>query len=176
VAGLVKGSAELPVGELLERAARLARETHEGTIALDGVTRDLLAARFEIDERGLLGGPRGGERRVMGKVVPFVGREKDMAILEATVAEAIEESAPRALLVIARPGTGKSRLAREFVETRLRRRADVTILEARVRTLTHRPLVVIALARPEVGALFREPCLLTALPRCGGYTSGKLAS
>jgi hypothetical protein len=29
----------------------------------------------------------------MGKVVPFVGREKDMAIIEATVTEAIEESA-----------------------------------------------------------------------------------
>ena len=72
-----------------------------------------------------------GGRRVMGKVVPFLGREKEMAILEATVAEAIEESAPRALLVLARPGTGKSRLTREFVEARLRRRKDVTTLEAR---------------------------------------------
>jgi hypothetical protein len=63
--------------------------------------------------------------------VPFVGREKDMALLEATVAEAIEERAPRALLVLARPGTGKSRLAQEFVETRLRRREDVKTLEAR---------------------------------------------
>ena len=131
-AGLAKGSARAPAVELLERAARLARGAPEGTVVLDKVTRDLLAPRFEIDERGSLGGARveDGARRVMGKVVPFIGREKEMAILEATVAEAIEESSPRALLVIARPGTGKSRLAREFVETRLRRRVDVTILEA----------------------------------------------
>jgi hypothetical protein len=131
-AGLATGSARLPVGELLERAARLARGTQPGGIAVDTIVHDLLAARFEIHQE-TLGAPRAGdgERRVMGKAVPFVGREKDMALLEATVAEAIEERAPRALLVLARPGTGKSRLAQEFVETRLRRREDVKTLEAR---------------------------------------------
>lgn len=131
-AGLATGSARLPVGELLERAERLARSARPGGIAVDAVVHDLLAARFEIHQE-TLGAPRsgGGERRVMGKAVPFVGREKDMSLLEATVAEAIEERGPRALLVLARPGTGKSRLAQEFVETRLRARQDVTTLEAR---------------------------------------------
>jgi eukaryotic-like serine/threonine-protein kinase len=132
-AGLAKSSARVPVGELLERATRLARCANAGTITVDTVVRDLLDARFEIDEAGLLGQARAIEagRRVMGKLVPFVGREKDMAVLEATVAESIAESASRALLVIARPGTGKSRLAQEFAEARLRRRDDITVLQVR---------------------------------------------
>ncbi len=136
-AGVTKGStARLPVGELLERAARLARGAQPGGVAVDTIVRDLLEARFEVHDQ-TLGGPWADrQRRVMGKIVPFVGREKDMALLEATVADAIEESAPRALLVVARPGTGKSRLAREFVETRLRRREDVTVLEARAESAT----------------------------------------
>jgi predicted ATPase len=66
----------------------------------------------------------------MGRSTPTVGREKELGFLEATLAECIEEDASRAVLVTAPPGTGKSRLALEFLG-RVRARGGVNVLLSR---------------------------------------------
>src|SRR5262249_2133789 len=57
------------------------------------------------------------------RATPFVGREKELAIIDAVLAEALSEPVPRAVLVTGPAGSGKSRLRREFL-SRLERVAD----------------------------------------------------
>src|SRR4029450_12735062 len=66
--------------------------------------------------------------RLVGKPAPFVGRDKELALLEATWGEALEEAIVRAVLVFGEAGVGKSRLCGEFIE---RVRGDAIILMAR---------------------------------------------
>jgi tetratricopeptide (TPR) repeat protein len=113
----------LPMGEVIDRGAELLREVAPGAICVDAVTADLLAARFEIRD----GGPRGSRtlaaekaladapRTVLGKTTACVGRDRELALLEGTFEECVEEPVARALLVTAPAGGGKSRLRHELV-------------------------------------------------------------
>jgi eukaryotic-like serine/threonine-protein kinase len=130
-AGLTATRAGVPAGEVLARAASLAREVSSGNIAVDETAGELLAEHFELDS-GVLGASRDGSG---ARATPFVGREKELAMLEGTLAEALDERAPRGVLVLATPGTGKSRLGRELLK-RLKRRDDVRVLEARADVTT----------------------------------------
>ncbi|AKF03583.1 serine/threonine-protein kinase [Sandaracinus amylolyticus] len=122
-AGLATTSAGVPAGEVLARATRLARGTSAGTIALDDTLVELLGARFEVAGHVL------GRARERAEATPFIGRDKELATMEAMLAEVIDEGAPRGVLVTAAPGVGKSRLGREL-STRLRARGDVRVIEA----------------------------------------------
>lgn len=113
---------QVPVGEVIDLAARLlaARRAKSG-IVLDDPTKSIVEAAFELRPEGDVfvvdrerdAAARG--RMVLGRVVPFVGRDRELALLEATLRECIDEPVARAALVIAPPGTGKTRLARELV-------------------------------------------------------------
>ncbi|UJR83947.1 serine/threonine-protein kinase PknK [Sandaracinus amylolyticus] len=122
-AGLAATSAGVPAGEVLARATRLARDAKPGTIALDETLVELLGARFEVEGQVL------GRARARTEATPFVGRDKELAAIEAMLAEVIEEGAPRGVLVTAAPGVGKSRLGREL-SARMRARGDVRVIEA----------------------------------------------
>jgi tetratricopeptide (TPR) repeat protein len=119
----------LPVGDVIDRAARLLHGAAGRTIILDAATSGLLDERFEVHARLLLGErDRPAEvRTVLGKPTPYVGREREMAMLETVFAESVAGGAAHAVLVTAPPGAGKSRLCHEFVK----RRGDVTLLAAR---------------------------------------------
>lgn len=93
---------QVPVGEAIDRAAKLLLEhEHQPGVWLDDATASIADAR---------------EQRVMGRVAPFVGRDREMALLEATYRECVDDSTLAATLFIAPPGIGKSRLRREIAE------------------------------------------------------------
>lgn len=118
---------QLPVGAVIDRGAELLRDEPAGNIRLDETTAGLLDSRFVLDgeSRRMLLGERelyDSPRTLLGRVTPFVGRARELAALEATFEECVEESVARAVLVIGPPGIGKSRLRHELIE-RLQPRA-----------------------------------------------------
>ncbi|MCG8416654.1 MAG: protein kinase [Proteobacteria bacterium] len=101
-----------------------------GVLACD-TTRGLLEQRFQFrcDERmGDSGHILLAEnvrphavRRFLGQPTEFVGRDRELAGLEAIFGECVDQSAARAVLITGPAGAGKSRLAHEFIH-RLRGR------------------------------------------------------
>jgi serine/threonine protein kinase len=134
-------SSRLPVGELIDRAVALLAAGDTGAwravgppaVRLDEVTAGLLGARFEIeievesDSEGAAHRLRGerdafeATRTLLGKTTPCVGRDRELALLEATVAHSLAESRASAVLITAGAGMGKSRLGHELLR-RLRER------------------------------------------------------
>src|SRR5262249_3732027 len=112
-----------PVGDIIDAAAELLHETGEG-IRIDETTAGLLDPRFEVAARRLLGEREEAEpgRRLLGRPTPCVGRDREIAVLEALLDECLDEDEPqaRAAVLVGPPGIAKSRLAHEF----LRRQRD----------------------------------------------------
>ncbi len=114
----------MPAVETIDRAAEMlessAVDAGDG-IAIDEVTARLLDARFDVRERDrgyVLHGEHElieGTRVLLGRATPCVGRDVELDTLAQLFAECTEEPAARVALVTAPPGTGKSRLAQEFL-------------------------------------------------------------
>ncbi|MDC0676799.1 serine/threonine-protein kinase [Sorangium atrum] len=133
VTGRAEMSARLPVGELIDRAVHLLPPAHApagaDAVRMDEVTAGLLGARFDVTrEAGAL--RLYGEREelastppLLGKPTPCVGRDRELALLEAAFSHCVEESTPSAVLVTAPAGAGKSRLRSELIR-RLRDRGE----------------------------------------------------
>src|SRR6478735_505000 len=134
--GFVKREGDVPIGEAIDRTAAMLSIQAEGKIVLDGLTASLVEGQFEVHEASgtwVLGVPRADDdptRTLLGKPTPCVGRDGELAMLDAMLVECMAESSPRAVLVTAPPGTGKSRLGREFL-LRVRDRGGVRIVFAR---------------------------------------------
>jgi tetratricopeptide (TPR) repeat protein len=130
----------LPTGEAVEGAASLLAERRpsKSGVRVDAATAELLGPRFqtERDEVSALlvrerePGDRAGVRRLMGRPTPFVGRDDEVATLEALQAESVALSEARAVLVTGPAGIGKSRLRAELL-ARIERRGEVEVLQAR---------------------------------------------
>lgn len=105
-----------PIGPAIDRASALLGGTPD-EIRIDEITANLVDGRFELT-RGVLVGRRDDDvaRRLLGKATPFVGRDKELAILDAIFAECTAEPVARAVLVTGPPGVGKSRLRRELAQ------------------------------------------------------------
>jgi tetratricopeptide (TPR) repeat protein len=112
-----------PIGQALDRAASLL--PRDGAPASPGVWLDAVAAglldpRFQIARQPegfeLLGEDEisKGARILLGRPSPFAGRERELRLLVDLVDECARERAPRAVLVTAPAGAGKSRLAHEL--------------------------------------------------------------
>jgi serine/threonine protein kinase len=124
-------------GEWTESAA-IDRATHllldnvgrSGAILLDDTTARLLEARFEIvhgegclelrgeNETGST--PKAGEMpthaaTLLGRPITCVGRDREIAAIKASLAQCVDESVARAVLVTAPAGAGKSRVLRELL-------------------------------------------------------------
>src|SRR6185503_1472711 len=70
-------------------------------------------------------------RLVVGRTVPCVGRARELRTLTDLLDECIAESIPRAMLVTAPAGAGKSRLRQEFLRfARLRGGVEVWVANA----------------------------------------------
>src|SRR5262249_21151949 len=104
-----------------DRASALLADAGGGEIRLDAATAELLSSRFEL-ERGatatLLRALPDDERprTVLGREIPCVGRDREIATLIGLWQGATVESGARAVLVTAPAGGGKSRVRRELID------------------------------------------------------------
>ena len=143
---LATGRAEiatrLPIGEVIDRAARLLRSRPSSTLAsravrLDALTAGLLGGGFELATDGdgtwLLGAREATDdaRTLLGKPTPCVGRERELAQLHGILDEVVEERVARAVLVVAPAGAGKSRVRHELLRGLRARPAPVDVWIAR---------------------------------------------
>ena len=112
-----------PLGRVIDRAAALldARAGASTHVLLDPMTAALLDERFALeggDEVPTLAcerEPLDEVRRLLGKPIVFLGRERELGILEDLFDACVAEPAARAVLITGVPGVGKSRLRGEFV-------------------------------------------------------------
>ena len=124
----------MPIGEAVDRAVALLSEQRElfEPVLTDDVTSGLINSRFDLkrirtglyaisSERDVLD----ETRPLLGQPTPCVGRESELALLEATLLSTIEVSVARAVLAIGAPGVGKSRLRHEFMRRVSTRGIDV---------------------------------------------------
>lgn len=140
--GVATGRAEttgrVPVGAAIDRAAELiaGARASRADVVVDELTRGLLDPSFDVGREGtrlvLIGQRMHVEamRLLIGKPTPFVGRDKELGMLELTLRECIDDRVARAVLVTGPPGQGKSRLRYELVK-KVRQRGDFNVLMAR---------------------------------------------
>lgn len=107
-------------GEALERAARQMESATPGVIRLDIHAATVLEGRFVVERdaegaRLIREEPRDlAPRQVLGRPTPTVGREREIAQLQALYADTLQDSFPRAALVVGPAGIGKSRVRSEL--------------------------------------------------------------
>ncbi|MDZ4696196.1 MAG: protein kinase [Deltaproteobacteria bacterium] len=116
----------LPIGQVLERAGRLVMRASPGQVDLDEASIELLDMRFSVI-RNVDGGVVTGVlqfekglcepvRSMFGRPLAFVGRDRELAALEALYDDVVDRQKAQIALVIGKPGSGKSRLRHEFLE------------------------------------------------------------
>lgn len=121
------------VGAAIDETTRLvglspsafAEATSSASVFVDTDVAELLNDHFDVQVRRteagaayeLVGerGPTSSSRLVMGKKVPFVGRDRELRSLQSLASECFEEPRCGAALVLAAAGAGKSRLRRELM-------------------------------------------------------------
>jgi serine/threonine protein kinase len=115
--GRLNAGAGAPAGEAVERALGLLGAAG-GDIALDGASAALLSVRFRIADSALQGESSliDRPRTVLGKEIPCVGRDRELATLMGLWQECAAEPVARAVLVTAPAGAGKSRLLHELLD------------------------------------------------------------
>jgi tetratricopeptide (TPR) repeat protein len=117
VTGYDDASRAEPVGEVIDRAAGLMPGPSE--IALDDVSAALLAERFVLvgpaGQRRLLGENDPQARATLSGAARFFGRDKEVATVHASLAQAFDGRESCAVVVTGAAGSGKSRLCREAV-------------------------------------------------------------
>lgn len=106
----------------IARAEELVSSTETTTATIQDATAALIESRFVIErgattarllrERGVWERPR----TVLGKELPCVGRDRELAILDGLFDECVSEPVARVVLVTAPAGGGKSRLQHEFLQ------------------------------------------------------------
>ncbi len=129
-------------GELIERGVRVVEHEMQPTasgwpIRIDEATARLLTEHFVVDgpvDARVLAAFRPAAappRTLVGKPTPCVGRDRELATLDATFAECASEPVARAVLVTGAAGIGKSRLRYEMLARLTRHEAEPEVLLAR---------------------------------------------
>jgi len=158
-------------GEALDRAIGLLsdRRPRPAGVRADAVSAALLEARFDVARDGesiaLLGERERDEptRTLLGRPTPYVGRDSELARLDAIARESFDDSTARVVLVTAPAGMGKSRLRQEFTRTLEKSRPRVQVWIGRGDPMSAgSPFGMIGPAlRRAAGVLHGEPSLQT---------------
>ncbi|HNN92771.1 MAG TPA: protein kinase [Pseudomonadota bacterium] len=140
--GAIRG--RTAVGKVVDQAAAAllsgrASEPPPGSsgVHIDPLSAELLGGRFVVTPRAdhfvLLHEDfdRDDSRPLLGKPTPCVGRETELAMLEAQLRGSIDESEARMVLLCAAPGVGKSRLRHEFLRRQASRDEALTLIVGR---------------------------------------------
>ncbi len=141
VTGRGRVAARVVEGDLLDRGVRWLGRTPAGVVRVDDATAGMLASRFELEREGgafVLGAAteaREAAPLLLGKATPFVGRSRELLILEGIFAGCVAEPVASAVLVTGPSGSGKSRLRRELIEHLRRGGAPVEVLTGRADAL-----------------------------------------
>jgi tetratricopeptide (TPR) repeat protein len=108
-----------PVGEVVDRAAALARDATAGSVLADATTSELGRGRYEFrardDGSAVVGEPMRGMRGEGSGGAPFVGRDAELAQVMSAYERSRGDATPILVSITGAPGIGKSRLRREVM-------------------------------------------------------------
>ena len=108
-----------PVGEVVDRAAALARDATAGGVLADATTSELGRGRYEFRSRddgsAIVGEPMRGLRGERSGGAPFVGRDAELAQVLGAFERSRTNRTPLLVSITGTPGIGKSRLRREVM-------------------------------------------------------------
>ena len=105
-----------PTGEVVDRAAALARDAQKSQVLADTTTSELARGRFEMQVRPdgtSVVGPKVTAKRDVAGGSPFVGREADLSQVISAFERCQEDHTPIIVTLTGAPGIGKTRLRRE---------------------------------------------------------------
>ncbi len=113
-------------GEIVDRAAKLARDAKDGRVNADLTTQELSRGRAEFDvsslgQSGVM--PLTTRRRPDSESSSFVGREPELLTALGAYDRCIDDGTPIVVSTSGPPGIGKTRLGQEII-SRLERRDD----------------------------------------------------
>lgn len=106
----------LPTGDVVDRAAALARDASKSQVLADTTTSELARGRYEMQVRAdgtsVVGPPVVGRTDLAGGS-PFVGREADLSQIASSYERCQDDETPILVTVTGPAGIGKTRLRRE---------------------------------------------------------------
>ena len=107
-----------PTGEVVDRAAALARDAQKGQVFADTTTSELARGSFEMQLRAdgttIVGLKVAARKDIVGGS-PFVGREADLSQIVSAYERCQEDETPIIVTISGPPGIGKTRLRRESI-------------------------------------------------------------
>ncbi|MDB4940792.1 MAG: Serine/threonine protein kinase [Labilithrix sp.] len=107
-----------PTGEVVDRAAALARDAQKNQVLADTTTSELARGAFEVqirsDGSAIVSAKLALRKDVVGGS-PFVGREADLSQIVSAFERCQEDGTPIIVTISGAPGIGKTRLRREAV-------------------------------------------------------------
>jgi len=145
VTGLGEANGKVPIGEIAERAVVLLQDGEryaDVEILIDEVTAALLDGRFEVRHEKadrILERERAmpeQARTLLGRKSPFLGRDRELRMMEDLVTGCFDDPAGRAVIVVGAAGMGKSRLKQELLARIAASRPDVVVESGRGDHLT----------------------------------------
>jgi class 3 adenylate cyclase/tetratricopeptide (TPR) repeat protein len=118
-------------GEAVNFAARLQQSALPGQILIGPNAYRLTLDRIQVEDAGPVEvrgrseplwawravGAVDGAGRALSLEAPLVGRDVEVGLLEATYTRAVRNERANLVTIYGEPGVGKSRLAREFIES-----------------------------------------------------------
>ncbi|HEY1954653.1 MAG TPA: protein kinase [Polyangiaceae bacterium] len=142
----IRGRGGVAIGEVIDRAvARVVTKEETGAtrhVWIDETTAGLLGPSFVVHAAagGLeLAGERQADmqvRTLLGKPTPCVGRDRELAFLDATLAECESDEVARAVILTGPAGVGKSRVRYEWLRKLAERHAPAEVWSARADAMT----------------------------------------